>query len=433
MIAKGSWLGWAVALLTAVSLAGAEPTGVPVAAAPTETAAPLLDQTADDPGTAARTPGTGVTAGGQLIVPSGPGPFPGPAECGPGCDPSFSFASWLRFRKCCPTQPCELPWSPIGRITCNCPPHKYWYGEVGIAGLIRDAEPSGGPLATLGPGGDVVLAASQALPDFRAAGTVRIGRMFTPVSAIEYAYMGSDTWQADAAVRDDSPNALGGLGNLFSPFGDFGAAPVEDFDYNELVSIRGRSQVESFELNLRHRLCMAPEPMQVSIYAGVRYIEVGEDFWYYSQSQVPLGVGATQWVDVRTGNDMIGGQIGTLLEWHIEPRWWFDTRLAAGFYHNRAFQTTHHIETGDDPGENFLERRAERGTIGAEVALSLVYYFTPRFSTRLGYQFLWLDRVALAAENFETDPLLLREGPAQLDVESTIMYHGPFLGVALAW
>jgi len=309
----------------------------------------------------------------------------------------------------------------------------FWYGELSAVALMRDAEPSGGPVASLDTPGNIVLGAHEAWPDFRAGGIVRLGRMFTPTWAIEYGYLGAGTWRGDAAVRDQTPNALGGLGNLFSPFGDFGDAPVVGFDYNELVSIRGNTSVESFELNLRRRLCMPPEPLQISLYCGIRYIDLGEQFVYYTESQAPLGVGATQLVDVRTKNDLFGAQVGTLLEWHVEPQWWIDTRLSAGFYDNRAGQNTYHLETGAFPNEIELENRGHRGSVGAEVSLAVVYFFRPNISTRLGYHFFWLDRVALAAENFETDPNLLLQGPGQLDTDGTIMFHGPFLGIALAW
>ncbi|MBN1589795.1 MAG: BBP7 family outer membrane beta-barrel protein [Pirellulales bacterium] len=280
---------------------------------------------------------------------------------------------------------------------------------------------------------NVVLRASEAWPDFRAGAIVRLGRMFTPTWGLEYSCLAADSWEGDAAVRDQTPNTPGGLGNLFSPFGRFGDSPVDDFDYNELVSIRGNSHVKSFDLNLWHRLNMPPEPLQVSLFYGIRYIDLGEQFTYYSQTQVPLGTGATQFVDVRTKNDLLGAQLGTFLEWHVDPRWWFDARLAAGLFNNRAAQTTLHRETGDNPGETFRENRGTRGTVGAEVSLALVYCFRPNLSTRFGYHFLWLDRVALGAENFETNPDILRNGPAQLDVEDTIMYHGPFLGLTLTW
>ncbi|MBN2217825.1 MAG: BBP7 family outer membrane beta-barrel protein [Pirellulales bacterium] len=422
------WHGWlAVLLLIAVSAPEAQPAGLSgdgtadrAAAGPTEY---VPDALAASDGTSM----TGVYQADAAVA----GNYPTAGPSAPWCMNEPNCGAF--DRPCGFRSGCDPGWFPIGRITCKSPPHAFWYGEVTAVGLKRNAEPAGGPIATLDTPDNVVLRAADAWPDFRAGGMVRLGRMFTPTWGIEYGYLGAGTWEGDAAVRDQTPNTPGGLGNLFSPFGGFGAAPVDDFDYNELVSIHGSTRLSSFELSLRNRLCMPPEPLQVSVFYGIRYIDLTERFDYYSQTQVPLPVGATQWVDVHAENDLFGVQIGTLMEWHIEPTWWFDARLSAGLYNNRASQTTHHIETGDQPGETLRANQRDRGSVGAEVSLALVYCVSPRLSTRVGYHFLWLDRVALAAENFEANPDLLRDGPAQLDAEGTIMFHGPFLGVALAW
>jgi hypothetical protein len=287
-------------------------------------------------------------------------------------------------------------------------------------------------MASFGGPDSYVLKSNQAYPDFRAGGVVRLGRMVTETWGIEYGYLGAASWNGDAAVADQTDNGQGGLGDLFSPFGDFGDSPVAGFDYNELVSISGRSQFDSYELSLRQRVRMPAEPMQVSFFYGIRYMNLDERFGYFSQTQVPT-TGSTQSINVRTINELLGGQIGTLLELHVEPRWWIDARLAAGLYRNRATQRTVYLGTGAVSGQNSLAKTNDRGTVGAEVSVACSYAFTQRMTIRFGYHFLWLDRVALAPENMVTDPLLLNNGPAQLDSTSSIMFHGPFLGAQLAW
>ena len=355
---------------------------------------------------------------------------PGACDGDPGdCFSCCTFCEKLAA----PPMPGQPDWFVVGRITCRTPPHQFWYGEAAVVGLFRDASPSGGPVATLDGPDHVVLSASQAFPDFRAGGVARLGRMFTPKWGMEYGFLGTGSWSDNAAVRDDTANIEGGFGNLFSPFGGFGDAPVEGFDYNELVSIRGKSSLESHEFNLRQRLCMPPDPLQVSILYGIRYVNLGEQFGYFSQSQIPLPGGATQSVDVRTTNDLVGGQLGALLELHVEPRWWIDARLSAALYHNRAGQTTLHEETGPAAGESFRQTKRDRGTVGAEASVACAYAVRQNLTVRFGYQFVWFDRVALGTENFQTNPGLLIDGPAQLDTSGTIMYHGPFLGATMAW
>ncbi|HBO42603.1 MAG TPA: hypothetical protein DD670_01440 [Planctomycetaceae bacterium] len=355
---------------------------------------------------------------------------PGDCESNP-CD-CFSCCTFCE-KLAAPPMPGQPDWFVVGRITCRTPPHQFWYGEAAAVGLFRDASPSGGPVASLDGPDNIVLRASQAFPDFCAGGMARLGRMFTPKWGFEYGFLGTGSWTDSAAVRDDTANTEGGFGNLFSPFGDFGDAPIEGFDYNELVSIHGKSSIESHEFNLRQRLCMPPDPLQVSVFYGIRYISLGEQFGYFSQSQIPLPGGATQSVDVHTQNDLLGGQLGALFELHVEPRWWIDARLSAALYHNRAGQTTLHEETGPFASQSFRQTKRNRGTVGAEASIACAYAVTQRLTFRCGYQFVWFDRIALATENFQTNPALLVDGPVQLDTSGSIMYHGPFLGATMAW
>jgi hypothetical protein len=435
----GSWLGVVALVLTSLWSGAATAADVgPGAAADTTVALP------GDP--SAAPVGSPVQPNGMVPpqpvananVGSGPVVGPPPASWDDWAPCCSACIGWCGNGSCCggscgPTECCP----PLGRVTAGGPPHPYSYGEVGVVGLIRDSQPSGGPIATLGTGGNVVLSAKEAWPDFGGGGTARLGRMFGPRLGIEFSYLGTGTWKGDAAVADLTANPVppGGHGNLFSPYGNFGAAPVQDFDYNNLVSIQGRTWLESYELSLRQRLNMPLEPLQVSVFYGLRYIELGERFGYYSQSQVPVppGAGATQWVDVRTKNDMFGAQLGTLMELHVDQGWWIDARLAAALLNNRAGQRTHHVETGDNPGENWLDNDRSHGTVAAEASVSLVYYLRQNVSAQFGYYFVWMDRVALAAENLETNPTLLREGPGQLDATGTIMFHGPFMGLSVAW
>lgn len=107
--------------------------------------------------------------------------------------------------------------------------------------------------------------------------------------------------------------------------------------------------------------------------------------------------------------------------------------MAAGLYCNRAGQTTVYEQTGGLPADNLLGSSNEHGSIAAEVSVAAAYAVLQNLTIRVGYHFLWFDRVALAAENLETNTVLLQNGPGQLDVAGTIMFHGPFLGAAVAW
>jgi len=197
--------------------------------------------------------------------------------------------------------------------------------------------------------------------------------------------------------------------------------------------LRNGTRFDSHEVSLRQRLCMPPGSLQVSVFYGLRHIKLDEQFGYDSESQVPLPGGASQSVDVRVANELFGVQLGTLLELQVEPRWWIDVRMAAGLYRNQVGQTTVYEQTGGLPSDNLLNSSNERGSISAEVSVAAAYAVLQNLTIRVGYHFLWFDRVALAAENLETNPVLLQNGPGQLDVAGTIMFHGPMLGATMTW
>jgi len=325
------------------------------------------------------------------------------------------------------------PWAPVSRITCHSPPQPFWYFETSVIGLQRDVAHASRLMATLGNEWNIMLDAEEAYPGFRAAGSIRIGRMLTPEWGLEYGYLGSDTWDGNRGVADQTPNIEGGQGNLFSPFGEFGKSPILGADYNRLVTIEGESWFDSFELNFRQRLRMPPEPLQLSLLYGLRYLTLDERFLYNSQSGVPLPGGASQQVDVRTENEAFGVQLGTIMEWHVEPRWWIDVRLVAGLCSNHASQTTFYRETGPGSTQRTLLGKNQHGTVVTEASIGVVYYVTSHLATRFGYQMLWMDQIALATQNFEENLSVLRFGPGQIDDDAWVLYHGPFLGIELEW
>ncbi len=68
-----------------------------------------------------------------------------------------------------------------------------------------------------------------------------------------------------------------------------------------------------------------------------------------------------------------------------------------------------------------------------ETSLNLVYQFSERVTTFAGYQAIWIDGLALASENLQTNPEILRYGPGQLNHSGNVVYHGPHVGLTIVW
>ena len=126
---------------------------------------------------------------------------------------------------------------------------------------------------------------------------------------IEFSYFWLSDLNESAAVRDNTLNDEGTLGNLFSPFSGFGRNPVVGLDYNDLVSIREFSFMQNMELNLRRQLPMPQERLTTSFLIGARFVGVRELFGYDSESNSPVG-GSANSVRVHARNELYGFQIG---------------------------------------------------------------------------------------------------------------------------
>jgi hypothetical protein len=77
--------------------------------------------------------------------------------------------------------------------------------------------------------------------------------------------------------------------------------------------------------------------------------------------------------------------------------------------------------------------RDDHTAVAAELDVLFAYRWSPHFTTRLGYKALWLDQIALAPDNFNTNIDIVKLGPAQLNHGSGTVYHGPFAGVEFGW
>ena len=297
--------------------------------------------------------------------------------------------------------------------------------------------------ASLGPipggPGPIALSTNEFNYDFTAAGRLVVGCSLGECFQIEGAYMGVSQAENMAAVRNVTPNEFGGAGNLLSPFGDFGLDPILGLDFNNLAQIRYTSSLQGVELNIRRKMPLPPERLSVSVLFGVRYLGLPEDLDYLTQSDVNAAgtivpSGAVNAIHVRTTNEMVGPQIGALFEFYSDNRWWVNFEMKAAVMNNHARQSTtyHNVDAGI-VHDYFGTRQEDHTAFAGDLNLAFVYRWSPHFSTRLGYQALWLTSQALAPDNLNTDINILTQGPAQLSHDAGTLYHGPFAGIVLGW
>jgi hypothetical protein len=218
------------------------------------------------------------------------------------------------------------------------------------------------------------------------------------------------------------------------------------------------------DLRLRHRpdkdrLVMSPDGTWTrqytssyvpSLLLGLRYISLNEDYSFFSRSfgetlnpdeeVIPISENEFRGdYNISTQNDLLGIQIGGDLI-NQRERWYWGVRGKAGAFINFAEQFT--VAQFNDlratgpgaPGDPSIDvtprveeaSRANEAFFG-EVSVMTAYHFTPNFTARASYDFMWLAGVALAPDQFtfiETN---------RLSLDGLIFYQGLSLGLEVVW
>ncbi len=281
----------------------------------------------------------------------------------------------------------------------------------------------------------VVLDSRDVDLPFEAGGELFVGcRLFSNLY-LEFTYFALNKSDERAVVRDSTPNAVGGNGDLFSPFGDFGLSPLNQYDYNNYASVRYQTQLSNYELNLRKMLHMPPGRLRCSFLSGIRANQIDEDFSYRTTSDIPALAGTDNLIRTKTRNSLLGAQIGGLFEFYIDPRWWINCELEAAICQNEVTLESVYTQTSGVGGStSHIHTHSEDDTsFVGEIVVSLVYEFSENLTTEVGYRAVWVTGLALATENLQTDTGLLILGPPSLSKDADVVYHGPHMGITLRW
>ncbi len=318
-----------------------------------------------------------------------------------------------------------------------------WYAASELLPLFRyqDSVPFQSK-RELNNNGAFVLESSDVDSGFAGGMRVLLGRSIGEQYRMEASYFGSYSWSDSAAVRNGDTNALAAPGNLFSPFFNFGdPAGVESVDYNTFASIGFSSTLNNAEINIRRRIghycgsdtCDGRHRAEASVLIGLRYMKMNETFNYFTRSQLPAPLGASNRVNVHTDNDMLGLQVGWLSQFNFGRRTWIDFDVKGAVFANRAGQLTDFTNVDNNGVVTAFSDGDEEDVASFLVDLSLMlnYQFAHSWTLRAGYNGMFLMGAALASDNFNKDINSLFFGPAELSHSGSVAYHGP--SIALIW
>jgi putative beta barrel porin BBP7 len=317
-----------------------------------------------------------------------------------------------------------------------------WYDfAIDFMMLKRDNTGNNLVTTTLGIGGTPVLQTNQLNfnyePSFRFSGVIQAG----PGSNIEFTYFGLFQYSDRAFVRRT------GFNDLFSVYSRFGTVPIFGFpetDESDFQQIVYQSTFDSFEVNFRQRWMAANCRYQGSWLIGARHFILDEKFRYSTSSSLngvdpldptipdPLNPAQSR-TDVDTTNNLTGMQIGGDIWICVLPGLRLGGEAKAGVYGNHSnINTTIGVNTG---ASTFREQlNADNAAFIYEADLLGTWRLNDQWTLRAGYQFLFVDQVALAPENFNTVPPF---GPLVrtplIDHSGSVFYHGWNAGFEFMW
>jgi hypothetical protein len=329
-----------------------------------------------------------------------------------------------------------LPYTEGG----SCAPR--WY-DIAVDGLYwtRDEVSSFVPFTAFTRFGPIIMSSDSV--DYEHRPGLRFNaalQVFAGVN-LEFAYFGLFSWAANTSVT--SP-----IGDeLFSPYSDFGAlvgvgSPFDESDQAQMHSLRVSSTIDNFELNVRKYWTGPNCRLQGSYKSGVRYVYLVDDMNFSTLGRdvvvglttAPAGESSN---DVRAHNSLIGFQSGFELWANIVPGVSVGTDCKAGVYGNFAKQNT--FVTGSTTSGGTSANLRESATnndvaITGEANVLFIYRCNENMTLRAGYSVFFIDGVALATENFNSEnPFNNIRAVPELDDDGHVFYHGGFAGFEWMW
>lgn len=183
-----------------------------------------------------------------------------------------------------------------------------------------------------------------------------------------------------------------------------------------------KSSLLGVEYNLRNRYDNG-----MTALAGFRWISLDEDFLYNITvpGAGPQIIGGL----TETTNNLFGLQVG--LEGVILSRGCMQLEggMKAGGYWNMAEHTTS-MAGVPAPGLEIIDVDEDKFAFEGEVEFAGVCQLTDVWNLRIGYQFLWLEGVALAPDQISAINLITNSG---IDTSGSPFYHGALVQLEGQW
>lgn len=330
------------------------------------------------------------------------------------------------------TAPLNGP-APYGAFPMPEPVTPRWYVRGEVVWLFRDS-PNDRNLTSYDnaskktdPLNNRFILDTDALPFGVAPGMrLTIGHYLTDQTAIEGEYFGANNWDQRAGTLNyASANGLGPLSAYWGTGG--GPFSTSAFtDSNQQIATY-HSSFDSAEVNVRQWVLPS-----MSVLAGFRYVNVADQFQLTATNDsTNIDAGQVGYYRTWTNNNLGGFQVGAEYTHDLFARWlFFSIEGKSGAFLNFVDQKNLLFNTGTT-----YNQRSSRNTQFAgmfDLSASLTALIGSHLTLRGGYTFLFLDGVALATDQLDTNPTMANSRNFLAD-KGSMTLQGPFLGAELAW
>lgn len=317
-------------------------------------------------------------------------------------------------------------WNPRPQKALFLPVQPRWQAQVDALMLWQGNIPSR-VLYTDGASGAPALDINQAQTEMAAGARYGLLLNLDPVYAIEGNYFNVSSFAGNAAT----PPGAYGQNNLAAP----SLGPVNGVVYTS-ASVLASGTISSAELNWRRRTTSP-----VTWLAGFRWVEWNQgmfvqDRFVFEPAVLPPG---SSNLDVATGNNLYGGQVGMDLCLWNRPTSALQVNAlgkAGVFYNHASYQRTvgsfmqeGSVPTQLGPAAATADQTSFVGELGVNASLRLTNWL----SWRAGYTLFWLSGVATPAEQLSVTNVSASPATAAIDTNGSVLLHGVTTGLEARW
>ena len=289
-------------------------------------------------------------------------------------------------------------------LGCGCP--SLWTVRAGAVVMHR-SRPNGGVIARTQVGDVPISNAADFGFDWAGGPDVSIIRRTAAGNAWEVRYFG--------VLNSSSSRAYGDPG-------DFEILPYS-FNTSNDLNATYKSTLNSTEINWRR-----PVTQRITWLAGFRAVELSDHLQYTVGFPSPTVLQE----NYNMNNHLYGAQTGADVSlWNRGGPLTMNGVIKAGVYGNSASSNFYGVNL--DNGNLITEGVASSNQTAfvGELDLTATYQLTKHFSLRGGYQFTWVDGVALASN---TVLLGVQEiSDEVIDADGSLFYNGAMIGGEFTW